>query len=41
MCLHCLTIHPTSPQQMLGLPVSLDDIETVDEDLHRSLKWIM
>lgn len=28
-------------QQLLGLPVSLDDMESVDPELYRSLKWML
>ena len=28
-------------QQLLGLPISLEDISSVDPELYSSLKWIM
>ena len=28
-------------KQLLGHPVSLDDLESVDEAYYRSLKWIL
>lgn len=28
-------------KQLLGLPVSLDDLESVDEAYYRSLKWML
>jgi len=28
-------------KQLLGKPITLDDLESVDPDLHRSLVWIL
>jgi len=28
-------------KQLLGKPITLDDLESVDPDLHRNLVWIL
>lgn len=28
-------------QQLLGRPITLDDMESVDPDIYRSLKWML
>ena len=32
---------PLPSQQLLGRPITLDDMESVDKDIYRSLKWML
>ena len=41
MCSVCELCAPLSPQQLLGRPVTLEDMESVDPDIYRSLKWML